>query len=128
MKLSEDVKAAQVWIGNGHRQVRQNGSSVLVKPHLTPSIPKNVYSWFPKESVLHRGRQSNTSTCFTQHPHRNSLTDLSGQKGHPVPDPKFSLHDVIPTEKIITVTSLQLLYGFIQCLHLPVRYNILILL
>lgn len=73
MMLGEDVKAAQVWIGNGHRQVRQNGSSVLVKPHLTSSIPKNVYSWFPKESVLYRGRQSNTATCFTQYPHRNSM-------------------------------------------------------
>lgn len=57
----------------GTDKVRQNGSSVLGKPHLTPSIPKNVYSWFLKGSVLHRGRQSNTSTCFAQHPHRNSL-------------------------------------------------------
>lgn len=60
--LGEDVEAAEVWAPNGHRQVRQNGSSALVThTHTHPFHPsllemsRNVYGWVPKEGALHKG-------------------------------------------------------------------------
>lgn len=45
---------------------------------------------------------SNTSAGSFHPASSQKLSHLSGHEGHPVPDPKFSLHDVIPPEKIIT--------------------------
>lgn len=120
VELCEDAKAAQVKVWNGHRQVRQNGSSLLVRTHLAP-LPKNVYGWWPRGCSPAQGPgQLNllTSTGSFFPASSWKLSHLSGHKRHPVPGPKFSLCDVIPPEKIITFHPRKLMCSFIQCPNL----------
>lgn len=92
------AEADQLWVRNGHRQVRQNGSSAVVRPHLTSSMseclgmaPKG--KCWPQVETKPTPPRSHLSIL-------TKLTDLSGHRGHPVPASKFRLSDVIPAEKI----------------------------
>lgn len=98
--LGEDVEAAEVWVPNGHRQVKMVPQRCPPPTH--PLLLEMSMDGSQREGALHKGRQTTPPpSCFTPAA-SEKLTDQSGHEGHPVPATKFRLHDVIIAEKSLS--------------------------